>query len=852
MQALFSRAAQAQSSCRCRMCLHTAHTIARRSTTATTKRKVSAADVFTAFYTTILGTAAALDARKKDLRRRELDKRLDKARAAVSSLAVQESPDTPYPEAAPVAYQEHEIYTQSQGSSPNTYQKRETEVIPNVSEDGKSRDNTSALLRGLRSLHPASYRAPTCSSKLQDQQEWIDIENGILLEEQSLSSRLREPTSLKKINRTTVAVTDLVDKLLDQNSLHIHQKCLDDSGIGAPTEVQHPVMAEIESIRGDIRYPSYNYPSEDPDGATGVRCLLRQAIQTAFNTAQNSQEMVGRICYNLLMSSMPPSIHTYHAMVSGFHRVGRPDLAQIVVDSYIQKSSWPATQQTMVCLLNHFRATNNIEGFRDINRRMRGVKDTGLNYAIFPKKSSHDEEWLDWATKNCASRKSAFVQRAYRGPEVFNSLIKGWLHFGQLGAASMAYIASLRSGITVPSETLRDLLESCVMAVDHAAARVLVMGISKNLKTFMLTMERMLHHGSMQALDAAVAGLFDVLHVCWLPVLNLCGSISDTHRQVSRNIANVIATIQSQRKAALGVNLNTRPYSHSMTSFTRLAMVLAVETRCRHLETKTEAISTLVKACILKLETGIDIDPLGVFACNKATIEKSMSETQKRLSEAARTSLEHIRFRPGQMKLAQVKRDLSRKLPDQVLAKRLKSSGDNRNIHVESWISLFAPGALKAPPVEVDGHDRRVQQLELDLLDAEECMKAFLFARVSHTTQKMLRRQYTNWYTMPLAKLVQYHLIERKSLAEDIGHTPETVEGDLSIAAERPSDDPPPVILPKMVFPTSDVAVASTWVSPQDKGLRDESEAVAMYFSPRTSLTLCDAHEIPVRHAALG
>src|SRR5450432_2622353 len=90
MQVIWSRVAQT-SSCRCNACLHSATKLARRTTTAASKRQLKASDVFTLCYSAMFATAAVVDAKRKDERRKQWDRAIEEAKAGSSSGSSDES-----------------------------------------------------------------------------------------------------------------------------------------------------------------------------------------------------------------------------------------------------------------------------------------------------------------------------------------------------------------------------------------------------------------------------------------------------------------------------------------------------------------------------------------------------------------------------------------------------------------------------------------------------------------------------------------------------------------------------------------------------------------------------------------
>ncbi|KAJ8107646.1 hypothetical protein ONZ43_g6671 [Nemania bipapillata] len=168
MQTLWSRAVQAQSSCRCRICLTPTNALIRRSASAAPlRRKVTVADIFTACYTTILGTAALIDARRKNERRQALDGELDRARASLKQLGVQE----------PWSSRGGENGDLDGG----TLAPRK---LPTWRERPPDNKEIVSLLEELKSTHNLTSRPFAHRLWIQDQIDWADIEAAIVLEEE--------------------------------------------------------------------------------------------------------------------------------------------------------------------------------------------------------------------------------------------------------------------------------------------------------------------------------------------------------------------------------------------------------------------------------------------------------------------------------------------------------------------------------------------------------------------------------------------------------------------------------------------------------------------------------------------
>lgn len=90
MQIVWPRAAQAQCLCNCPSCLSTTNAIARRATTATTRRTVRVGNVFTVSLSSLAAGLAFAESRRKDNRRKQWDKVIEEARARLEATEIQQ------------------------------------------------------------------------------------------------------------------------------------------------------------------------------------------------------------------------------------------------------------------------------------------------------------------------------------------------------------------------------------------------------------------------------------------------------------------------------------------------------------------------------------------------------------------------------------------------------------------------------------------------------------------------------------------------------------------------------------------------------------------------------------------
>ncbi|KAI1803846.1 hypothetical protein F4811DRAFT_562247 [Daldinia bambusicola] len=764
------------------------------------RRKVSVADIFTACYTTILGTATVIDARRKELRKQELDEQLEKARAALGSSGVQNSAS------------QQDGGVDSPDSSPL--------ITSHTYSDGPRRRghiSTNSLLQELGVLYEITRRPVSRPSWMQTQLEWAHVESAIVAEELDPENVLREPKSDQQLRRTTVAVIELVNQLIERSRTYESTRSQD----GEANSSDDAVYKELKDILETFHYPSYNQPREDPNYTARTRFLLGESIRRIFNHTVDAKEVVTKICFNLLTVGVPPSIHTYNTLIAGFNRIQRPDLAQAVIDSYIHRTTWPATEQTAVCLLDHYRGVNQEDGIRDIIQRMRGVRGDGLHFRIVDKKAIYTRDWLAWAIENCASRKYAYVERMRRTDAVFTSIIKGWLYCGELGNASMALVTCIRYGGTVAIRTIQELFTACLSTVDYSAARRLAGGLAKNIRSFTTWIDHIIRQESINTSRQLVMSLSNLVDLSRLPFsftpvarsyeqalqeLNSLVKVTRIELEVEEaaNLyAATLAAITSSGplvsrldKALATLELareSRQKAARSLAHFGRLAELVSIERRCRDLETRIKNTTALAKATILKIKTGYELDPSAILTSKQESSIWYQREYflwyQRVRHDSLVNALQNIQISLGPMTKDDIRSQLLRRLPDPILSRRLGNSGHPENLAIRALTSFYASGMTHTNGLEAAFYSASIGQLEQELTNIENTIRAILFAHLSGDTQRKLRFQYPNFYKMPFKKLYKYQL-RRTVFKEVMRRTGEKllgISGDTDQLEKNPS-----------------------------------------------------------------
>ncbi|KAI1187797.1 hypothetical protein F5B17DRAFT_304367 [Nemania serpens] len=745
MQTLWSRAAWAQSSCRCRMCLHSPNALTRWSTQVAPRRKPTVADLFTACYTTILGTAAIIDARQKNERRQDLDRELDRARASLNQSAVWQPQSS------------HDGGHSATGEDLSDPRRLRISL--------RSRAGSEAVRPFLQELQALCNMAPrplAQQSWIQDQIEWADIEASVAIEERNLVNRLQEPRNHDELTDTTVLVLDLVDELLRRALTDRSKRPHGTPPI--PTSAGEDILEELDHLRHGHDFPSYQFPSADPVHSARVRLRLNDHIRRIFNQAVPPRETVGRICYNLITASVPPTIHTYNALIAGFGRMQRPDLAQVVIDSYLDRARWPATDQTIVCLLNHYRGPGGREGMREVVQRMRGVMDLRLSLATI-------DELL----------RARRIRGVKRNDAMFDQLIRGWLYHGEVGIACMTFVVCLRAGPPLPLYTLQELLRAVVVTANFASARKLLIGIVRNFANFKWYLSKIIENNTATAVRDILRSLRQIINICWLPLGEIFGQSYRTYAAAIASLKSVfgqldlyqevreMASLPSQLSATLSssdplltrlelaiasldaVELSRRTFSASEKAYARIARLVSIERRCIDLEERTQNLAAALKAIIISIKTGYEI-----FWILELVSDPHFGRAFENRRRALCIALNHVDVYPETLSMEDVTSQIFWQIPNQDLIRQLEENGNRERLSFGTLVYFFGYRAVAPRAYDEETVDHPYQQLEQQIRDARDSIRALIFTHLPYVQQKQAMYYFGGYYRIPLHRLVSY------------------------------------------------------------------------------------------------
>ncbi|KAE9380198.1 hypothetical protein N431DRAFT_432481 [Stipitochalara longipes BDJ] len=476
MQLLWSRA-QARAACRCGSCLHAA--IARRTTTAASRRRLKISDLFTACYSTILATAALADAKVKEDRSKEWDRMIAEAKAGIlmnESVCVEGTQSQPISDSLePIS--SFDSRSQTRNDLSKTRWGGNSWTVPSRAQSISLESKLRILDSQLRDVSTspklvAGQEVTECMScETEPDNEWV--------EEYDAQLPPREPKKELHLRKQEEMVARLVDRLLAQTSMF----SVESSSTIRPNDMREQMndMAQrIETLRtGFTRLPTYYW--DDIKSVQEQRAALHWSLTALCDRTTPSKPsidlMLAKICYNLLISTAPPNTLTYNTLLRTFNRLRQPHLNEIVIDSYFYESRLKLTKTTGRLILDHYRIKGDPNGFNAISKRM-----GGHNKSMRIRRRHTDDFWKqdvkNWAlTKKVILREAHLYQKMPRGAAIFDSLICGSLEMETVRCAIRYVRAAFREGCEVTSETLCKVIKGCLVAFDRLAGISLLRAI---------------------------------------------------------------------------------------------------------------------------------------------------------------------------------------------------------------------------------------------------------------------------------------------------------------------------------------------------------------------------------------
>lgn len=296
----------------------------------------------------------------------------------------------------------------------------------------------------------------------------------------------REPLTNQQFERYHGMMNKLVDSLIIQS--YYDETPADPEFARRSLESLDSAWTAMRLLRSE-GYPRYNHPELDPAAAEEGRTKLTNMLQKLFDSwgdSTRSKYQVAKICYNLLVCPVPPSIHHYNALILGFTRKRMHNLSDLVVESLLEDSRLRPTPQTVACLLLHYRQKDDILGFYGVLRRMLALDNRGM---LLRRRWREEviaipdlRKWAKQPEVTTSVKGNWVIERPMRNREIYEAIVSGLLYFGRVKDAAKVFVASLQEKWGISVELFIQLLRQCLYSLDASAADILLRGFIENAR----------------------------------------------------------------------------------------------------------------------------------------------------------------------------------------------------------------------------------------------------------------------------------------------------------------------------------------------------------------------------------
>ncbi|CAN8104440.1 unnamed protein product [Discula destructiva] len=475
MQSLWSRVAEALNRCR-RFHLHTgSHSALRR--TPLRHRRPNCSKTFTAQYTTVRDPFAVFDAAYKD-GPRPID--LDSAVGQRPPLPKQEQP-------APGRRFAEEMRPWAPMGA--------IHALNSICDTEETLTKHMISQRGLETFLQTLHRSydPLAKLSFHWHAEYLGPNLGavqLAVDHEQREDKLpkREPMSALQFEHYHNMINKMVNSLIIQS--YYDELPADPDRARRNVESLDSAWTAIRMLRSE-GYPRYNHPSADPQATKKARDDLADKIRGLFegwnteNPGSMAKFQVAKMCYNLLVCPVPPTMHHYNLLILGFVRKAAYNLVDIVAQSFFEDSRLRPTPQTVICLLIHYRRQKNIHGFYNVIRRMMAIDNRGM---LIRRRWYEDvvkipalHQWARRPEVTTSLQANWVIERPSRGQELYEALVSGLLSFDRIKDAVKVFVGSLNEGIGISIELFIFLLKHCRYSVDTSAADILSRGLIDNV-----------------------------------------------------------------------------------------------------------------------------------------------------------------------------------------------------------------------------------------------------------------------------------------------------------------------------------------------------------------------------------
>ena len=387
MQTIWARVAQSRCTCNCSSCLFSAAAVARRSTTAAAGRRIQFSDVFTVFYSSVLATAAVADSNRKDARREAWDKAIAQAKVELEDLESQQQSRLA---ALSISPSEEQITKETMGEHWGdvfkwAYRQREErrslgfqdwkgiplDLLEGLSASEIQRALVDGRIARRLSGEPGSAawdtesHAQILAPKKLKTLEWSVAKMALRLLSQIPNDGLVSKDGLEPIEDALLQHSLHTAQDLSSAISHIDERLLE-------LQKHNQTLDERETLESPP-YPRYKADSViDVNDPNSLNATLRAILNAPAKKGVGKDTILAKVCYNLLMSTTPPNVHTYNMLLVKFCHLEERDLVFTVLTS-MRESHVRPNEVTHSTTLKFFTLVENRPAFAKYIRLMEGL-----------------------------------------------------------------------------------------------------------------------------------------------------------------------------------------------------------------------------------------------------------------------------------------------------------------------------------------------------------------------------------------------------------------------------------------------------------------------------------------------
>ncbi|KAK5121417.1 hypothetical protein LTR85_005249 [Meristemomyces frigidus] len=433
MQTVWSRIAQTRGTCGCPQCVQSIQGVSRRATASATRRAKFTTSS-TLWYSGIFAAAATFDAGAKIQRREQWDQAI----AEVKRESGQPIDSARSRSERPQAEQRHVEDTVQSGL--DALVEASVDMFRDVEPHKRKPHwpaNTGPPL-AVNHLPPNSIYATAHRKGKAGMRRWTPKKmETVMLSMDALQLKifraLQEGSPQSREEASAAVPVDYRDKIF-----------LSEVELNARIDGKRNDLRRLWSMdptlegwsRSESDVPLSSYEQDDEGTFHYTARELGKSLQDLFrqhkDRANSTPALLAKVAYNISLSSAPPTVHTYNALLLGFRKM-HPNLVYSVIRSLRETHVTP-NEVTNSTVLNHYTSMSDQKQFVRWVELMRG-KHGGLALA------REDIKITDIGASRLIRFKwregapDRVIQMPYPTPNVFGAIIKGVLAFSGFDTA---------------------------------------------------------------------------------------------------------------------------------------------------------------------------------------------------------------------------------------------------------------------------------------------------------------------------------------------------------------------------------------------------------------------------------